>query len=132
MNKPDEDAKKMMQQIKDGFIEIQGSSAYRNDRDRPYDGQPHTDYGERGMQELYGITMRDIRDCFIKGFLLCCGVDQPTLYERVENNSWLPDDIYKVDFSHIDPIAAAQNMGCEIEKMMGIFPNIPKFEEENE
>lgn len=45
------------------------SSDYRNDRERPYNGQMHTDEGLRGKQEVRGLTMRDISDCFIKGLL---------------------------------------------------------------
>ena len=38
------------------------SLAARLDRDRPYDGQIHTDEGERGRQEVSGVTMRDLVD----------------------------------------------------------------------
>jgi hypothetical protein len=103
----------------------QSSSDYRNDRERPYNGQPHTDYGLRGQTEVKGVTFRDVRDCFIKGLLLCCGVDQPELYEKADNGTWREQDVYKIDLTHVDIIAAAQNMSCEIEKMMGIYPNIP-------
>lgn len=109
------------------FDECDGSTAYSNDRDRPYDGQPHTDNGKRGATKVQGLTIRDITDCFIKGFLLSNGIDQPELYERVENGSWLHADIFKIDLENIDPIAALQNMSCEIEKMMGIFPNVDKL-----
>jgi len=112
--------------MKDAFDECDGSTAYRNDRNRPYDGQPHTDNGIRGATKIKGLSFRDITDCFVRGFLLSNGVDQPDLYERVENDSWLHSDLYKLHLENIDPGAACQNMCCEIEKMMGIFPNIPK------
>ena len=104
------------------------SSDYRNDRERPYNGQPHTTEGIRGSAPIIGLTFRDIQDCFVKGFLLCCGADQPELYEKVENDNWRVMDIFKIDFSHIDPLAASQNMQCEMEKMMGIYPNCPPYE----
>lgn len=116
--------------IINGMIEIQGSSAYSNDRNRPYDGQPHTDNGERGKTEVKGLTFRDIRDCFIKGALLSNGVEQPLLYERAQENTWVADDIYKLNWNNMDPIAVAQNMSCEMEKMMGIYPNVPKLNSE--
>ena len=113
--------------ITEALIELDGASAYSNDRNRPYLGQPHTDEGVRGTQKIRGLTMRDVRDCFIKGALLSNGVDQPMLYDKAEKGTWLKDDIYELDWSSIDPIAVAQNMACEIEKMMGIFPNVPKL-----
>jgi hypothetical protein len=46
-----------------------GSSDYRNDRERPYNGQSWTDEGERGKTEIKGLTLRDVRDCLIKAML---------------------------------------------------------------
>lgn len=125
-NTPQEE-RKVMQTIKDAIIEAGGSTAYSNERNRPYDGQPHTADGTRGQTLVSGLTFRDVRDCIVKGFLLCTAIDQPVLYERVENNSWLLDDIYKIDFSKVDPVAGLQNTMCEIEKMMGIYPNAPNL-----
>jgi hypothetical protein len=90
------------------------------DRNRPYRCQQP----KRHQQLVSGLTMRDIRDCAIRGFLLCTGVDQPELYHKVENGTCCADDIYLIDFVKIDPIAALQNMQCEIEKMMDIYPNL--------
>ena len=111
--------------IESAMREIQGSSAYRYDRNRPYDGQPWTDSGIRGKQLISGVTMRDLRDCFVAGALDCCALDQPELYDL--RDSAITDDIYAIDFSHIDPLAHWQNMSCRIEKMMGIFPNTPEL-----
>jgi hypothetical protein len=137
-----------------------GSSDYRNDRERPYNGQPWTDDGERGQTEVKGLTMRDIRDCLVKAilasspcdeylnprnfkkcwdyiqqppkatqFLLDRQKDHPEyLCTKVETGTWRYQDIYQIDFSKIDPGAIAKNLTCEIEKMMGIFPNVPKLE----
>lgn len=138
----------------------QSSSDYRNDRERPYNGQPWTDDGKRGETKVEGLTMRDIKDCIIKGFLLSGATEEyleadeflkcwdfseceleapskppkPTQYlldnqdkyvsTKVETGNWRPQDVYKLDLSKIDPLAVTQNTTVEIEKMMGIFPNI--------
>jgi len=110
----------------------QGSGAYRNDRERPYNGQPQTDDGIRGKTMIHSLTMRDMRDCYVKGLLLCCGgtdiESQTALYNSVEAGTWRTDDVFEVDLSQIDPLAVTQNMMCEVERMMGIFPNVPKLE----
>ncbi len=112
--------------LRDGFIEAKGSSAWSNDRNRPYDGQPHTDYGKRGRTEVRGLTMRDLCDCFAMGALRAAACDQPDLGERVESGAWVIDDVGKIDWSKIAPLAVMQCMMCEVEKMMGIFPNVPR------
>jgi hypothetical protein len=86
--------------------------AARLDRDRPYDGQPHTDLGERGRQEVHGITMRDVTDCFVRA-----------LYDSVPDGAGA-DSVYDLDLNEADPIAISQNLTCWIERYMGIFPNI--------
>jgi hypothetical protein len=115
-----------LKDIFDDFSESQGENAplYRN---RPYKGQSHTDYGERGKQLISGLTMRDIVDAFIMG-AMAAGNDQIKNYlEREKLRLFTWNDLYKLDWSKIDPGAVSQNMTCEIEKMMGIFPNIPKI-----
>lgn len=132
-----------------------------NDRNRPYNGQSHTDSGKRGMTEVKGLTMRDIKDCLIKAMLASGSTDKyledfdkcwdfsdcdpalegedakPTqfLLDHIEEKdfvhcklplgTWSENDVYKLDWDKIDPIAICQNLTCEIEKMMGIYPNIP-------
>jgi len=95
------------------------SSDYSNDRDRPYNGQPHTVDGIRGKTEVKGLTMRDVKDCLIKAIL------KSSLYKG-KDEAWRTQDVYNVDLSKIDPLALAQNLIVSIEKMMGIYPNIPK------
>lgn len=95
-----------------------------NNRDREFKGQPHTSYGKRGETEIKGITFRDLADAYIKGVLL--STSNSKLYESVEKGTWKRNDIYKIDWDDIDPGAIQQNMHCEVEKMMGIFPNLPK------
>jgi len=83
------------------------------DRERPYNGQPWTDAGIRGRQEVSGITMRDIRDCYIRACFECSGLS-PSEY---------PKSIFDLDWSSIDPLAVIQNTLCWVERYMGIFPN---------
>jgi len=101
---------------------IGGSSDYSNKRDREYNGQPHTTHGVRGKEEVKGLTMRDISDCYIKALLL--SASETELYEKVEKGTWRYRDVYEIDLEKIDPIAVEQNIGCEIERMMGIYPNV--------
>ncbi len=86
------------------------------DRNRSYDGQAHTDEGERGKTLVKGLTMRDVADCMVVGFLEASGLylDNPTRNDMY-NVSELPS-----------PGAAIQCAMCNVEKMMGIFPNIPE------
>jgi hypothetical protein len=118
------------------------SSDYENDRNRPYNGQPWTDNGIRGAQEVKGITMRDLKDCLIQAFLVCVDPDIPdqaVLAKKVfeisndpdigkgteyaAKGTWRTQDVYKVDLSKVDPVAVAQNMTCFVEHYMGIYPN---------
>jgi hypothetical protein len=108
-------------------------------RYRPYGGQPHTQTGERGRQEIRGITMRDLRDCFIRAFIHSHQVYKPGTIEELQPNFTLAreadkgehaaiceSDLYRL-VGDIDPMAVAQNLTCEVEKLMGIFPNVPEL-----
>lgn len=99
-------------------------------RNREYGGQSHTDHGKRGKQKVKGLTMRDIRDCYVRAVLLSAGHIAPKLYDEAlkgEDAKLGGGDLYGFDLDKLDPIAIAQNLTCEIERMMGIFPNIPKL-----
>lgn len=85
-------------------------------RDRPYDGQPHTCTGERGRQEVYGVTFRDIRDAFVIGCFWASGL----LPEE-----W-PRSLYDLPWDEMDPMAVCQSMLVALEQRMGIFPNLPR------
>lgn len=108
-------------------------------RDRPYNGQAHTDSGIRGATEIKGITMRDLRDAFIRAFIITHPVYINGTLEPLQPNKALADeaakgpdavlcgnDLFtlKDDF---DPIALSQNLTCEVERLMGIFPNLPGY-----
>lgn len=71
---------------------------FGGDRGRPYDGQPWTAHGVRGNTAVSGLTMRDVADCIARGAAMA------------------GDDIRD---------AVIQSALCEIEKLMGIFPNVP-------
>ena len=98
-------------------------------RDRPYNGQPHTSTGARGATEIRGVTFRDLRDCFIRAVLLSSsGISKPGLYEEAckgEVATLCENDIYGFNLDKLDPMAIAQNLCCEVERIMGIFPNVP-------
>lgn len=121
---------KLMDQVGHDF----GWHDHNMQRNRPYNGQSHTDNGERGKTEVKGVTMRDIRDCYIRAICLSAHHIVPHLYEQAdkgENACICENDLYGWDFDRLDPIAIAHNLTCEIEKMMGIFPNVPRFKNGN-
>jgi hypothetical protein len=106
-------------------------------RDRPYNGQPHTCTGGRGSTEIRGVTFRDLRDCFIRAVLLSTGgqpidgVCMRMKYEEAckgEAAVLCENDVYGFNLDKLDPIAISQNLCCEVEKAMGIFPNVPPLE----
>ncbi len=76
--------------------EIQGSTGFSLDRNRDYDGQPHTDSGTRGKTEVKGLTMRDVSDCIVLAFLDSAG------FMGLEIKNPIHDDIYKIDLEKID------------------------------
>lgn len=92
------------------------SLAAHLDPTRDYDGQPHTDYGERGRTEIKGLTFRDLRDCFMKACYLSSGLHP---------KDW-PGRVYDLPWNEMDIIAVAQNLSCEVERFMGVYPNVPR------
>ena len=71
--------------------------------------QPHTFTGDRGKYQDM-ISLRMIYDAVQEGIRLSCGADS----------------FDQVDLEGVDPIAISQNTCCEIERQLGIYPNIPK------
>ena len=94
------------------------SLAAHIDPTRPYDGQPHTHNGVRGQTLVEGLTMRDIVDCYVKACYDASGLAP---------KDW-PGRIYDLPWDDMDPMAISQNLGCNIERAMGIFPNVPGLE----
>ena len=94
-------------------------------RDRPYAGQPHTNTGKKGQQELVGLTMRDVYDCILLGMVKaapeessqdhfgndghCSIEDCERPYCKYMRGELEHDDVYKLSFKGIDPVAIAQN-----------------------
>lgn len=93
------------------------SLAAHLDPSRPYDGQPHTDLGERGQTEISGITYRDLRDCFVRACYESSGLPM---------KEW-PGTVYDLPWREMDIMAVAQNLSCNVEKAMGIYPNVPRL-----
>lgn len=92
---------------------------------RPYDGQDHTDQGERGRQIVEGATMRDIGDCLMLAYFQASGLPESDWPPRVYD---LPLDVW----SRMDPVAIRQSMLCNLEKLLGIYPNYGRRREEPE
>lgn len=109
-------------------------------RDRPYNGQPHTSTGERGRTEIKGVTFRDLRDCFVRAVLLSAGgqeikgVNLRPRYDEAgkgEGAVLCENDLYGFDLDKLDPVAIVQNLCCEVERIMGIYPNVPELKEQS-
>ncbi len=115
----------VQEELASAIRSAQGSSSIRSDRERPYDGQSHTIQGVRGTTLVEGLTFRDVVDCLIKGYLFSTGPGE--LYEKAQAGTWVHDDVYKIDLQELDPSAVGQSMAVEMEKMMGIFPNVPSW-----
>lgn len=102
-------------------------------RNRLYNGQLHTYKGLRGQQIVSGITIRDLSDCLLRSFFLCSGhinSDKYTEACKGEEAKLCENDLYGWDLDKIDPVALIQNFTCEVEKIMGIFPNLSKIKSE--
>jgi len=106
-------------------------------RDRPYDGQPHTDKGIRGSTEVHGVTFRDLHDCWIRAAFLASSHlfpdESPSFYDEArkgEDAALCEMDLYRMNWDKMDPMAVFQNFTCEVERLMGIYPNVPELEEE--
>ena len=108
-------------------IVIECPSEPTSSRDRPYNGQPHTDEGVRGQTFVEGLTMRDVIDCYYRAILQSTGDQDMNLIasegDMIAVHNAISD---KVDWREIDYVALGQNLGCEIERMMDIFPNLPE------
>lgn len=110
----------------DAFDDL-GHNDDNHKREREYTGQPHTCLGSRGATEIKGITFRDLRDAYIRAVFLSAGHQKPHLYAEADKGEYAlicENDLYNLDWNDLDPLAIQQNLSCEIEKLMGIYPNI--------
>ncbi len=117
-------AEKTVISTPEDFAELLFSfTAHNCDPNRPYTGQIHTDEGLRGKQEVHGITMRDVADCLAIAFARACTEDDE-IHKKADDNTLSYNDLYTMEWIDFDPVAVIQCLTCEIEKRMGIFPNI--------
>lgn len=106
--------------------------------DRPFTGQPHTHHGERGKTEVKGIRFRDLADCLAKAWIDAAGHTigdesrREDLRNRAVNGTLNYNDLYSLECGDIDPIALIQSMVCQVEKAMGIYPNVPSLRFRND
>jgi len=59
--------------------------------------------------------------------LLECSPNE-AVRDTVVNGTWMYKDLYVIG-NDIDPVAVIQAAACYIERMMGIFPNVPEISE---
>jgi hypothetical protein len=109
---------------------IMSMSDHTTDAGRPFTGQSHTDQGERGKTEIKGLRFRDLADCIVRAFIGAAGFtleNADEMYQRAEDGTLNYNDLYELDLGEMDPLAVVQNVCCEVEKVMGIYPNVPKL-----
>lgn len=114
--------------IGQAITDVRGSHPRSMRRDRPYDGQPHTDHGIRGATEIKGITFRDLRDAYVRAWFLASSHVNYERYEEAlkgENADLNENMLFGWNIDQVDPVAVAQSLSCEIERLMGIYPNVP-------
>ena len=113
----------------------------RMERDRPFVGQPHTTLGQRGSMQIVGMRARDLMDCYIRAVIFSYPVTDEN-GKDIQPNRELYDEAKKGQYALLnsnclyrlvgdpDPVSIWQNMICEIEKMMGVFPHLPGRDKE--
>ena len=98
-------------------------------------GQPHTILGERGQQEMK-LKEIQICECFLRGMLEGGtyywfdkdGNELDRVRPEILDYHHLIDLIFKVKWrENFDPVAIVQCAGCHLEKVLGIYPNVPKI-----
>lgn len=100
-----------------------------------HEGQPHTILGIRGQQEIK-LKEIEIAECFLRGM-----IDGATYYNLSKDGKLTGNiDVEKLEYHHLidlvfkvewmlnfDPVAVVQCACCHLEKVLGIFPNVPKL-----
>ena len=119
---------------------IESMGDYTTDRDRPFTGQSHTDQGERGKTEVKGIRFRDLADCVARAIVDSTPPDRDQdgleldteqnrrlaeLRPRVEDGTLNYNDLYRINWNDMSPVALIQNVCTRVEKEMDIYPNMP-------
>ena len=103
---------------------IYGLDDHTTEPSRAFLGQPHTNQGERGETLVAGLRFRDVCDCFVIGWL-----HASRRSSLAESGTATYNDVYECDDDNIHPLAVMQNMTCEMERRMGIYPNVPELGE---
>lgn len=100
--------------------------------ERPFAGQPHTMQGDRGRNEVSGLNFRDISDCLVRAMAWSAN-DQLTeeAIARIDKDQFTYQELFDINFNDTDPVAIIQNLCVEIEKRMGIYPNVPQLHPSN-
>lgn len=92
-------------------------------RNRPFQGQPHTYIGIRGATPISGVNLRDLRDCFIRGYVLSHSNDIDSNKGPIDqalkgvDAILCEDNLYQLS-GDIDPMAVCINMLNELERIM--------------
>lgn len=89
--------------------------------------QPHTILGKRG-QQIIKLKNIELCECFLRGML-----DGGTKYDgklptEKMNYHHMIDLVFEVEWLvDFDPVAIMQSASCHMEKVLGIYPNVPKL-----
>lgn len=130
----DQNAERFVERLEGALARLAGPKDMR--REREYSGRPHTYNGFRGSQMVEGVTMRDLQDCMIRGYILSHFTYKNDSMEPLEPNATLVHEAMKGPYAQlnandmfelvgdVDPVAVIQNTLCEVEKILGIFPNV--------
>lgn len=120
--------KKIVNDIISAIDNVTDAHNHDMSRNRPYNGQPWTENGIRGATQVRGITFRDLKDAYIRARVMSCDPQIPSnaaLIEQAQKGELAvltSNDLYEIEGS-VDPIVVFQHLACEVEKLMGIFPN---------
>lgn len=112
---------------------ISSLTNFTTDPERPFNGQRHTSQGERGKTEVRGIRYRDLSDAVCKAWIDAAGhtiLDeglQDELRQRADDGTLNYNDLYELECGDVDPVALIQNVCVRVEKLMGIYPNVPRL-----
>lgn len=119
MSAQDDGKKKLKKSLKQAFEDFQRDNHFifedRGDlatlfhTERPYLGQPQTVHGKRGKRKLRGLSMRDVGDAIAR--------------------AWAQSARSNANGFQVDLEALIQNTTMNLEKLMGIFPNVDKIQE---
>jgi hypothetical protein len=94
--------------------------------ERPFRGQPHTFEGRRGATELAHLRVRDVHDCIALALLRLYG--RSDAFIDGGGATWNDVDDAAGEaarpFESMDMMAFAQAVCCELERRMGIYPNV--------